>query len=530
MNSPLLLPQELFDEAWGEMHPNTPEMYNLFLNCLRRRVPKLHCSYPKLNEEQEDAPSSASTSYFIGTPNISVLNTAKNSVPFEDNSLLLGYGYRSTPALHESASPERSQDALRAVAFDPNDIEPWLREFGASKGWSQQDIDYMCSMDNNATQSTSTSSYEQEDLTNAFDTPLVNVAGGTSVAHQFSTQTLPSYNEEADVDEEHPQQEYQHHTTSNAFYGMQSQTPPAMEYHSEIVAMGNAYTPLAHMHQGTRPVDYIKERNIFRRGIAGAEEQLRLVQGQYINEVAPTLYATPIMNGMQADFTFRVDRHGYDMHNVYNAVASTSQTTHVHAHRSNHCHQLDVVAAPAQYVWSTGLPTLEDDAALQPNTSIVNQAVPLAASTSSSSKPRYIATENNNGSQEREPSFTCAWGACTETLVHWHNEGETVDAYRNRIEAHIKAHTNAVKADHDRKYACEWAGCMASIGESRGLFRHVAREKHANLKVRCPHCRKDFSRDDTLSRHIKDACQNHAGQAATPGSENRPAKKRRLRK
>ncbi|RDB27205.1 hypothetical protein Hypma_004454 [Hypsizygus marmoreus] len=242
---------------------------------------------------------------------------------------------------------------------------------------------------------------------------------------------------------------------------------------------------------------------------------------QVDHERLPHVNTVPRIMGMQATFGFEM-KHKNDDSSQYEAVPSIFQAGF----------KVDV-----PHYWNTSQSQYadpEEDPAFQLN-GILDQAAAPAASTSSTKKRRHVASaeeekveENRNGDEEREASITCAWGGCTDTLIH--NEGESVDAFRERAKGHVKSHTDPVEADQDGKYTCHWGVCEDKIGDSRGLYRHAVGEKHACIKVRCPGCSQDFSREDALKKHRKNMCQNQGAQTLASGSESRLAKKRRLRK
>ncbi|KAF8885536.1 hypothetical protein CPB84DRAFT_128500 [Gymnopilus junonius] len=95
------------------------------------------------------------------------------------------------------------------------------------------------------------------------------------------------------------------------------------------------------------------------------------------------------------------------------------------------------------------------------------------------------------------PGITCKYGNCG--LVF--NDLESFEKHLKdgELRGHELPGARTIKS---RAYHCQWAGCTYKTElKSSSIINHVLR--HTAVPQVCPHCRKRFSRKDTLRRHVE---------------------------
>ncbi|KAL2259270.1 hypothetical protein VTK26DRAFT_7117 [Humicola hyalothermophila] len=66
------------------------------------------------------------------------------------------------------------------------------------------------------------------------------------------------------------------------------------------------------------------------------------------------------------------------------------------------------------------------------------------------------------------------------------------------------------KRCHNKKYRCRVPGCTAQFATIADRGRHEATKKHGGDQIiKCPYCRKRYTRKDNMTRHLKDKHLNN---------------------
>ena len=97
----------------------------------------------------------------------------------------------------------------------------------------------------------------------------------------------------------------------------------------------------------------------------------------------------------------------------------------------------------------------------------------------------------------------CKWSGC------WHEIGLTD---KTLLKIHLKAHIQSATSIGEGKVVCAWHGCRAEAMVRENLLRHIY-EIHAKavlVKPKCGGCAKEFTREESLRRHVSlKRCRGH---------------------